>query len=514
MKKKNLGAVFLSMFLLAACGGNTKEETKAQEPKQAAVKPVKDTLVFAQITECKTLDPQDTTENYSQRIVTQVYDRLAEFEESTGNIVPGLAERWEKLDDNTMVFHLNKNVTFSNGDRFTAKDVKFSIERAKSLPKVGHLYKLIDRIEIIDDHTVKFITLEPFAPLLAHLTHKSASIVHSKLVQEDAKKYFENPIGTGSYRVKDWKMGDRIILEAVDTYFKGKPSIKNIVVRAIPEDSSKLIGLETGEIDISADMAAISKRTIRTNSNLTLLEKSSLSTSYVGMNTERGILKDPEVRKAIALGINRDDIIDAIMEGGAQKATGFLAPSVFGYPKDEIFPDYNREEAKKIIESKGLTGAQLKINVSNSSVTQQLAEIIQAQLKEIGIILSIEPLEWGTFLAETGKGNADLFSMGWGPSTGDGDYGLYPNFHSSQLGANGNRSRYSNPKMDATLEAARKEMDIDKRKGLYGEAIKILNMDIPAVPLYYGNVNMGIRNNVKGAEAASYPLFYKMKFED
>lgn len=163
--KKKLAAILLCLLsvLFVSCG---KEAEKAKDEK--------DTLVFAQISECKTLDPQDTTEQYSQRIVAVVYDRLVEIDEMTGELVPGLAESWERLDENNIVFHLRKGVKFHNGDVFTANDVKYTLERAKTLPKVAHLYKLISNIEVIDDNTVKLTTSEPFAPLLAHLSHKNS----------------------------------------------------------------------------------------------------------------------------------------------------------------------------------------------------------------------------------------------------------------------------------------------------------------------------------------------------
>lgn len=164
--KKKLLFSFMMLGLLAACGENKENTANA----------TKDTLVFSQISEGKTLDPQDTTEQYSQRVITVIYDRLVEIDEMTGRIVPGLAKSWEQLDDNTILFHLNEGITFHNGNKFSAEDVKFTLERAKTLPKVAHLYSLIDNIEVVDDNTVKIHTSEPFAPLLAHLSHKTLQL--------------------------------------------------------------------------------------------------------------------------------------------------------------------------------------------------------------------------------------------------------------------------------------------------------------------------------------------------
>lgn len=504
MRKKLL--ILLSCAMLGALSG-CGSETSSNSSKN------KDTLVFSQISEGKTLDPQDTTEQYSQRIITVLYDRLVEIDETTGKIIPGLAKNWEQLDQNTILFHLNENVYFHNGDKFTANDVKFTLERAKTLPKVAHLYTPIDNIEVIDDNTVKIHTKEPFAPLLAHLSHKTASIIDKKYFEEKGTEGFQNPVGTGPYKYKDWKVGDRITLEANENYFGTKPSIKYVVVKAIPEENSSVIGLETGEIDMTADLNAESRRLIMDNPDLVYMESSGISVNYVGLNTAKGILKDRDVRRAIAMGIDRDSIINSILLGSVKKANSFIAPSVFGYSEDSKTLEYNPAEAKKIIEEKGLVGSKLTLGVSNSPVRMQMSEIIQAQLKEIGLDVTVESLEWGAFLNATGRGDLDMFSMGWGPSTFDGDYGYYPNFHSSQLGSAGNRSQYVNPQMDKLLDDAKKEVNPEKRKELYKEVADIIYTDVPVIPMYYTNNTVASTKNIEGMKPTSYINFNELKFK-
>ena len=504
MKKKMMILLSFAMLgLLAGCGGASKTEKQAE----------KDTLVFSQISEGKTLDPQDTTEQYSQRVITVIYDRLVEIDEMTGKIVPGLAKSWEQLDGRTILFHLNEGVLFHNGEKFTAEDVKFTLERAKKLPKVAHLYTLIDNIEVVDENTIKIHTSEPFAPLLAHLSHKTASIISKKYYEEKGDDGFYNPVGTGPYKYKDWKVGDRITLEANNNYFGHKPSIKYIVIRAIPEENSSVIGLETGEIDMTADLSAESRRLVLNNSELLYKENSGISVNYVGLNTAKGILKDKDVRRAIAMGINRDAIIKSILLDSVEKANSFIAPGTFGYTPEAKTLEYNPEEAKKIIKEKGLVGSKLTIGVSNSPIRMQMSEIIQAQLKEIGLDVTVESLEWGAFLTATGRGDLDMFSLAWGPSTYDGDYGYYPNFHSSQLGSAGNRSQYVNPEMDKLLDAAKKEIDVEKRKELYKQVANIIYTDVPVIPMYYANNTVASTKYVEGMKPTSYILFNELKFK-
>ena len=479
--------------------------------KKTATTKKKDYLVYAQLSEGKTLDPQDTTDSYSQVVTTQLYDRLVEINEMTGKIEPGLADSWKFLDDKTLLLNLNKKAKFHNGTDFTAKDVKFSIERAQKMPKISHLYSNISLIELIDDDTIKIHTKKPFAPLLNHLSHKSAAIMSENYFKEKNNAYFETPIGTGPYKYSEWIFGDRITLLKNKEYFKGEPSINKIIIKAIPEENSKIIGLETGEIDISSGIQTVGRTTIIESDKLTFKEHPSTSTSYIGFNTQKGSLKDKNIRRAIVMGIDRKAIIDALLVGNTQIANNFLAPQIFGYSeKTKVLP-YNPEKAKQL-----LNGKKYKFiyATSNSQLNSQIAEIVQAQLKDIGIDIEIQILEWGAFLSATANGQFDMFSMGWGPSTYDGDYGVYPNFHSSQLGTSGNRSQYLNPHLDSLLEQARKEMNIEKRKKLYEEISTIINEDAPVIPLYYSNTTVGVTNDLNGVEATSYPIFYKYNYKN
>lgn len=135
-----------------------------------------------------------------------------------------------------------------------------------------------------------------------------------------------------------------------------------------------------------------------------------------------------------------------------------------------------------------------------------MAEIVQAQLKEIGLDVTIEILEWGAFLSATSKGDVDMFILGWGPSTYDGDYGLYPNFHSSQKGGEGNRSQYANKYLDSLLEEGRKEIDTEKRREIYIKATDFINEEAIVLPIYYTNVSAGYNKALKNVKAEAYPM--------
>lgn len=494
-----------AMAVMAGCGSEQKTaQTKVDVPSK---------LVYAQSSDPVTLSPHEATDLYSRRVISNIFDRLVEINENL-EIVPGLAERWEQIDERTMVFYLRKGVKFHNGDELTSEDVKYSLEEAKKSPKVGTLFQAIDVVETPDRYTAVVKTSEASGSLLTHLGHITASIMN-KSYNADEAEYMRKPSGTGAYAFKDWKAGDRITLEKYDEYFRGKPSIDIVEVRAIPEENSRVIGLETGELQISAEVQNIGRQALAGNTDVQLRETSSLGVSYIGMNVTRDKMKDLKVRQAIAKGIDRDAIIDAIHNGVVPKANSILGPGVFGYSKTTKFVDYNPEKAKELLKESGQENLSIKLTTSGSEINKQIAEIIQAQLKDIGIKVDIEMLEWATFLNETANGKTDLYMMGWSNSSGDADYGMTPMLHGKMKGGPGNRSFFDNQKLNQLLDAGKIALNPDERKAIYAEAQQIMADELPIFPINFQIANAGVRKEVQGfvPSPINNPTFYKLSLQ-
>lgn len=499
---KNFLLIALSSILILSCGKKEEKETAKR-----------DTLYFAQSSELRTLDPHLATDVYSRRIISNIFDRLVEKNENL-EIVPGLAESWENETETRVVFKLRKDVKFQDGTPFTSKDVKYSLEKAKLSPQVGTLYELIKNIETPDDYTAIVVTTKPFGALLHHLSHITASISNQKY-NDATPDYSRNPMGTGPYKFVEWKAGDRVILTRFDDYFRGAASIKNIHVRNVSEENSRVIGLETGEIQISMDITSIARRSILEDKKLALIEKSGLGVTYIGFNTEKGPLKNKKIRQALALAINRDDIIKGILFDSVKKANSLLGPGVFGYSVEAKTLGYNPEEAKKLLMEAGYDkNMTLRLIIPSSETNAQIATVIQAQLREVGVKIVIEQLEWGTFLATTGSGEADIYTMGWSNSSGDADYGLSAMLHSSMVGSQGNRSFFRNDKFDSLLENGKIELDDEKRKLIYEKAQEIMNEEVPIYPLNFSLANAGVNiEEVSGwvQSPINNPNFYQLK---
>ena len=491
MKRKlRVAIASCAAMLLAACSS----------PQDTAG--VKDTVVVAQGADAKTLDPHTTNDQPSSRVMIQIYSQLVETDADM-NIVPGLAETWEQVDDRTVLFHLRKGVKFHNGEELKASDVKFTFDRMLASPMVAHIVDAIDSVAVVDDYSVTVKTKAPFGPLLYHLSHSAASIVNEKAVTEAGESYGQHPVGTGPYEFVSWAVGDSVTLKAFDDYYGGKQEVPNAIFRNIAEGTNRAIALETGEVDISYDIEPIDKKTVSEHEKLSLVEDRDLSMTYLGLNVNKAPYDNVKVRQAVAYAINTADIIDAVMMGSAVPTNSPISDRVFGHSKKARQYEQDYAKARQLLKEAGYEdGFSTSIWVSDNPVRVQIAQVIQAQLREIGIRMSIEVLEWGAFLDGTARGEHDSFILGWGTVTGDADYGLYALFDSHTHGSAGNRSFYSNPEVDALLEAARISSDMDERKKLYSDIQVILQEELPTISLFSKFQNAGIQKNVKGFELA------------
>ncbi|MGK4198268.1 glutathione ABC transporter substrate-binding protein [Fusobacterium sp. HC1336] len=487
MLKKILIVLASMILLFTGCG------------EKNGAKKVKEELIIAQDGESKSLDIHQGNDGFSLRANRLIYSRLVEADENM-QIHPGLAESWQQLDDRTMQFKLRKGIKFHNGDDFTAEDVKFSFERMMNSPRIAFVLPPIERIDVVDDYTVNIVTKTPFGPLLAHLSHPALGMVSKKLLTENPEALKEKPIGTGSYKFKEWIYGDKLVLEKnEDFYDKNERGLKYIIFKNVVEASNRAIVLETGEIDIATPISSVDEENIKNNPKLQLLTKPSISYTYIGMNMTKAPLNDIRVRKAINYAIDKQAIIDVILNGNGKIATSPIAPGVFGFTDKTKNYEYNVEKAKELMKEAGYeNGFTTSILVFSGEANTQTAEIVQAYLKEIGIDLKIEIVEVSAYWDMTERGVHNLFLGSWGVVTGDADYGLYAMYHSSAKGGAGNRDFYENEKVDELLDKAKTEIDPETRKKLYDEAQILIVNDAPDVMLYNRNLTVGAQKYIKG----------------
>ncbi|MGL4653999.1 MAG: ABC transporter substrate-binding protein [Cetobacterium sp.] len=479
---KNLIFLVFTVVLLSC----TKEDKKVGE----------NLLRIAQSGNPRSLDVHNANDGFSLRINKQIYSRLVEVD-GDRNIIPGLAESWTKVDDRIYDFKIRNNVKFHNGDTLELEDIKFSFERMMKSPRISFIVPPIEKIEIIEPSTLRIITKTPFAPLLYHLSHPALGIVNKKVVESSGENL--DVVGTGPYKYNSWIIGDQVILDKNENYFLTPPAFDKLVFKTITEPTNRDIALETKEIDIALDISTVDAPKIETNKELVLHTKSSYSYRYLGFNNKRAVFQDENLRKAIDYAIDKEAIVNIILNGYGKVANSVIAPNVFGFTDTVKNVGYNLEMAKEFLaKSKNSSGLTLEVLTQGSSDEKAIAEVIQANLKDIGIDLKITIVESGTFYDLTEKGNFDMFLGSWGTVTGDADYGLYPMFHSKSMGSPGNRSFYSNQEVDILLDKGKVTADQNERLKIYEEAQQKIVHDTPHVMLYNSVIIVGAQKDIKG----------------
>lgn len=516
-------AFFVSLFavlslVLVACGGggDDKKDTGDKEAKEGG------DLVLAVSADAESLDPAGSNDVPSSVVRSQMYETLLTRDDDN-NLQPQLAKSWEAIDDTTWEFELQEGVTFHDGEPFTAEAVKATLDRIldeKVAAPVFSYFEMIEEVEVVDDHTVRIKTEYPFAPILAHLSHDGSAIISPKLIEEDYKLMEEGKpagsafakaaAGTGPFKFVSWTPGDEVKIERNDDYWGDKVHVDTVTYKVSPESTTRNADLEGGYVHVTDPVLSNEVSAINASGNAEVLEKTSSSISYIGFNTEKEPFDDPKVRRAVALAVDLDEIIDGIYDGFGTPAAGPLSPDTFGFDEDLKPMKANLDEAKKLLKEAGLEdGFKTTIWTNDEQQRVDTAIYLQNQLKQLNIDVAIEQMEWGAFLDKTAQGEHDMYILGWSNPVGDADYGLYALFHSKNKGDPGNRSFYENPEVDRLLDEGRQETDPEKRLAIYKEVQQIIAEDQPMVFIHHKDYLLGVSNAIEGFDinmAGKYQL--------
>lgn len=501
-------AVALSM---AACGSN--KPAGNDTPKTEGEVTYKDSFTFAQQSDLATLDPADTAAIPTLDVLCGMYDSLVTFDKDM-NVVPCLATEWNQDDELTWTFKLRDDVTFHNGDKMTAADVVYSIKRVAQSAKNASLFSALADAEAVDDTTVKFTLTEAAPTFLNNLANTASAILPEKYMTENGEEIITSkPVGTGAYKFVEWKQGSSVTFEANENYWGGEVPTKNVMMRVIPEASQRTIALETGEIDVAYGVQSNDIQKVEENSELVLMMAPALSTAFVCMNFEKPGIDNQKVREAIRLAIDTQSLVDAVYYGAAECDDTIIPFAAFGYQKDAAKIEYNPEKAKELLAEAGFAnGFSTNIYTSDTQTSVEICQIIQAQLKEIGIDCEVITREFGTFLDEIGQGKHDLCLMTWSTGTVDADFTYYAQFHSSQYGIYGNMmSKDLFPGLDEALEAARSTADQDVRMAEYKKVEDIATENSIYRPLVCRSSVVGASAKVENFELRANDI-YNFKF--
>lgn len=523
MNVKVIAMVMAASMVLAACslGGQTAATTAATEPEKSAetattaAKTVtteektgetkkdetktagRDDIIIAVSADIKSMDPATGVDAPSAILSKHVYNGLTKIDEDK-QVVGDLAESFEMVDDVTYRFKLKEGIKFHNGEELKAADVKFTLERCKTMPKAMSNASAIESVSVEGDYDLTIHLNRPYPPLLYILNDTSMKILNEKAVTEAGEVYGENPVGTGPFKFKEWIPNDHWTLVRNDDYFEGQAEAGSITAKIIPEGSARCIALETKEVDLMLNVDPVDAGNIENNPELVLESWPASSVEYLAFNTQKEPLNDVRVRQAITYALNRQEFVDMIIEGHGEVATSFIAKTLPGWNEDVKPYPQDLEKAKALLAEAGYAdGVNLNIFVSGD-VRNRSAQVVQAQLKEIGVNVDINVYEWGAFQDAINAGQHDMLILGWTNTTCDPEYSTTPLFHSKNCGASGNRAFLKDEKLDGMIDAASSETDAAKRMQGYKDIQAYLNEICPWVPLYYKNDMVGRQKDLVG----------------
>jgi peptide/nickel transport system substrate-binding protein len=485
--KNGLLLVLIGLMLIVAQACSTKSDSSKEGAGSKGETKQGGTLTVVRLSDATKLDPHFITDIPSANIIYQkVYQGLV-VPDKDFKIQPLLAKEWTVVNDTTWEFKLRDDVTFHDGAPFNAEAVKTTFDRLLD-PNTGspqrEKFAMIKEVKAVDEFTVQLLLAYPYAPLLSILASQEGSMISPKALAENPKKLSEHPVGTGPFVFEAWKSGQEISLKKNENYWGKKPNIDKVVFKVVPEDATRLAMIETGEAHINDQVPVTEIERIEASETMGLHRTEGLAVEYVGFNTKKKPFDDVKVRKAISHAIEREAIIKGVYNNVGTLANVAMSPKVYGHSENVKPYEYDLNEAKKLLKEAGFeNGLKLTLLTSDRKERINMAEVIQSQLKGIGVNVEIQVMEYGAYIEMINNGEHDLFIGGWGNATGDGDYNQYNLFHTASQGPAGNHFYYSNPEVDKKIEAARQETDEAKRLKLYEEVMQVEMDDAVYIPI-------------------------------
>lgn len=481
MKKRIFVLAALFVLVLSMAGHLLAQDSTAT-PKTGG------TLRVAFQNDWESLDPQVTSSYSSLQILNNVLETLTTFDDNL-NLVPGLATSWEQSDDGlTWTFHLREGVKFSNGRDMTADDVVFTYQRfldpeggfSGSKANIGPDGTVI---AAVDPLTVTITTPEPsgIEPILLGL-NKATGIIARESLEDDGS--IQVPIGTGPFKITQVDGTSSIRLERNEYYWQeGVPYLDAVEIQPISDDTVRETSLRGGEVDWVLSIAPQSYQSLVDDPNIVVDTAPQLSYDYIGLNLTRKPFDDVRVRQAIAYAIDRQQICDAAYFGlcePLQGPVGTGSPWYFDYAPYASAP--NLDKARQLLSDAGYPdGFQMEwLPTQQYQETVRAAQVLQAQLSQIGIQSTINAPEWAQWLDLEGNFNYDAYICSWNGLI-DADQYYYLQHHSGLVF---NFTGYSNPQFDQLVEQGRTTSDFATRYDIYQQANKILVDDAPYVYMY------------------------------
>lgn len=458
------------------------------------------------------LDPHYHQLSPNNAVSDMTFDRLVNTD-ARARQVPGLATEWKVVGPTTWEFRLRPGVTFHNGSAFTAEDVAFTLSRLPNVPNSPASYAVyarpITRVEIVDPLTIRFHTAQPYPLLPLDMTNVRIldRETHERSTTEDFNAV-RAAVGTGPWRVLSHRNGERIEFARNDGYWGGAPAFQRVAYRMITNDASRTAALLAGDVDLIDQVPTTDVAKMRNDPRVSLSETVGLRLIYLGLDHLRGAnenspfvtdndgrplgrnpLRDVRVRRALSMAIDRQAVVDRIMEGAATPAGQFLPEGVTGHVPDVKPTRFDPEGARRLLAEAGYpNGFRIQLNGPNDRYINdgRIIQTIGQMWTRVGVRTAVEGQTWAVFIGRAARAEYSAQLNGWG-SNPDGSHPLrniLATVNAEKGWGASNRGRYSNPEVDRLLDASMTELDEAKRQEMVLQAQRIAAEDVGVIPIH------------------------------
>ena len=495
MFKKSLTAIIAIIFVLAlalaGCGGNKSAAPAAAPDNKEGAISRGGILKAAQAAKWSSLDPTVSSGRGNDKfIMNQIYEPLLNIDKS-GKYIPGLAEAWEFKDEKTIILKLKKNVKFHDGTDFNAEAVKFVLDRAlKPETNAGFRSEIADiqAVEVVDPMTVKLNLKTPSSVILGALSNYAGYMISPTAIQKYGKDIVRNPVGTGPFKMKEAVEGDHITLVKNDSYHimgkdgKPLPYLDGMEIKIIPDDSVKLVNLKSGSLDLLDSVQTMNIKSLTQSKDYAAVSTEAGRAFKIIMNPNVAPWNKKEVRQAVAYAVDRDEFVKVVADGYGTVEPFIAMKSQWYY--DSVTPySYNAAKAKELLTQAGYpNGLKAKLSYTSREPDKTIVQLVQNQLKKVGIETEIETFDRLAFNDKWYKGNGDI-GLNFASIPKPDPYIHYNIYYGAN--AVNNVSGYSNKKFDELLEQSKLTNDAEKRKGLLKQAQAVFLDDSVEVVLFH-----------------------------
>ncbi|HEX9276710.1 MAG TPA: ABC transporter substrate-binding protein [Casimicrobiaceae bacterium] len=462
------------------------------------------TLRFGLAEDPDILDPTLARTFVGRIVFAALCDKLFDIDEKL-DIVPQLATGYEwSADRKALTIKLRKGVTFHDGEKLDAAAVKFNLERHKTMAGSNRRGELapVTSVDVVDDSTVRLNLSAPFAPLLAQLADRAGMMVSPKAAQAEGDKFGSKPVCSGPFRLVERVAQDRIVLERYPNYWnKGEIHFDKIVYLPIVDSTVRLANLKSGQLDFIERVGTSDIAALKTDSRFKISRITEIGYQGITINVGKSDLaqknplgRDPRVREAFELALDRDGIAQVAMDGEADVGNQWVAPTNAFYAKNMPVPKRDVAKAKALLQAAGVSNPSFTLMTPTTSDAQKIAQVVQSMVKEAGFDVKIQSTEFATSLNMADKGDFEAYVLAWS-GRADPDGNVF-SFHGCKQPLD--YAGYCKQEVDDLLNRSRTTLDPAERKKIFAELAAIVLKDRPIVYLFHRHWLWAYTNKLSG----------------